>query len=86
MAVKQTKTESFSKSHWADLKASMGVNSQKEETLLKKLRHPNIVSYIDSIHEEDLNRFNLVQEYCESGSFAFIVKESGPIPESLSST
>lgn len=61
-------------------------NEQKEETLLKKLKHRNIVTYLGSVYEERKHIFNLIQEFCESGSLAVIVKQSGPIPENLSCT
>jgi serine/threonine protein kinase len=93
VALKETKTQSFSSRHWADLKVRslvrtsenvfLVLSEQKEEALLKKLIHPNIVRYLESIYEEDAHRYYLVQEYCESGSLADLVRNSGAFPETL---
>lgn len=48
---------------------------QSEIQLLKKLKHPNIVKYIDTIRTE--HNLNIIIEYVENGSLANIVKKFG---------
>ena len=56
--------------------------SQMEIHLLKKLKHPNIVKYIDTIRSE--TALNIVIEYVENGSLASLVKKfGGGFPETL---
>jgi serine/threonine protein kinase len=52
-----------------------------EINLLKKLDHPKIVKYIDSIYTDD--HLNIVLEYVENGSLDSVVKKFGKIPETL---
>ena len=52
-----------------------------EINLLKKLEHPKIVKYIDSIYTED--HLNIVLEYVENGSLDSLIKKFGKIPETL---
>ncbi|CAE8588333.1 unnamed protein product, partial [Polarella glacialis] len=52
-----------------------------EINLLSKLKHRNIVKYIDSIRTE--NHLNIVLEFVEGGSLAGIIKKFGAFPESL---
>ena len=52
-----------------------------EINLLKKLKHENIVKYIDYIATE--NHLNIVLEFVDSGSLQSIIKKFGPFPESL---
>ena len=40
--------------------------------LLKRLEHPNIVSYVDSFSEEGV--LVVIMEYCEEGDMQFHVK------------
>ena len=54
---------------------------QMEINLLKKLKHENIVKYIDYISTE--NHLNIILEYVDSGSLSSIIKKFGPFPESL---
>ena len=47
-------------------------NAQKEAEVLKQLKHPHIVDYIESfIHD---GTFIIIMEYCEEGDLAFHVK------------
>ena len=48
---------------------------------MKKLKHENIVKYIDCIETEGF--LNIILEYIESGSLASIIKKFGAFPESL---
>ena len=43
--------------------------AMSEVTLLKGLKHPNIVRTIESFRRED-DSFNIVMEYCECGDLA----------------
>ena len=52
-----------------------------EINLLSKLKHKNIVKYIESIRTE--THLNIVLEYVEGGSIASIIKKFGAFPESL---
>jgi serine/threonine protein kinase len=53
-----------------------------EIQLLKKLKHPNIVKYIDTIRTD--TALNIVIEYVENGSLSNIAKKfGGSLPESL---
>ena len=54
---------------------------QYEVSLLKSLKHPNIVKYIDTIRTKDY--LNIVTEYVENGSLYSIVKKFGKLQESL---
>ena len=54
---------------------------QSEINLLKRLKHENIVKYIDYIQNE--THLNIILEYVESGSLASINKKFGPFQESL---
>ena len=54
---------------------------QVEINLLSKLKHKNIVKYIDSIRTE--THLNIVLEYIEGGSIAAIIKKFGAFPETL---
>ena len=54
---------------------------KSEINLLKKLEHPKIVKYIDSIYTED--HLNIVLEYVENGSLDSLIKKFGKIPEQL---
>mmetsp|Transcript_12347 Transcript_12347/g.30397 ORF Transcript_12347/g.30397 Transcript_12347/m.30397 type:complete len:1026 (+) Transcript_12347:119-3196(+) len=56
---------------------------QMEIQLLKYLKHPNIVTYIDVINEPKLGYLNIVLELCEQGSLASILKDFGSFPEPL---
>lgn len=55
---------------------------QSEITLLKKLRHPNIVKYVDSFPDGDF--LDIVLEYVENGSLAQTIKKFGVFSEKLS--
>eukprot|EP01125_Pyxidicula_operculata_P017905 TRINITY_DN6324_c0_g1_i3.p1 TRINITY_DN6324_c0_g1~~TRINITY_DN6324_c0_g1_i3.p1 ORF type:complete len:1458 (-),score=499.55 TRINITY_DN6324_c0_g1_i3:1446-5765(-) len=52
-----------------------------EIKLLKKLEHPNIVKYVDSVQTD--NSLFIVLEFVENGSLADITKEVGRFPEPL---
>lgn len=45
----------------------------KEAELLKQLKHPHIVEYIDSFIEDGF--FIIVMEYCEEGDLAYHIKK-----------
>jgi Serine/threonine protein kinase len=47
--------------------------SYQEAELLKRLQHPNIVSYKDSFYESGL--LIIIMEYCEVGDLAYHVKQ-----------
>lgn len=62
--------------------ANIDYCSQTEIQLLKKLKHPNIVKYIDTIRTE--SALHIVIEYVENGSLANLVKKfGGGFPETL---
>ena len=52
-----------------------------EINLLKKLKHENIVKYIDVVPSE--NHLNIILEYVDAGSLSSIIKKFGSFPESL---
>mmetsp|Transcript_36161 Transcript_36161/g.47691 ORF Transcript_36161/g.47691 Transcript_36161/m.47691 type:complete len:1189 (+) Transcript_36161:175-3741(+) len=54
---------------------------QMEIELLKKLHHPNIVKYIDTIKTDDY--LHIVLEYMENGSLSNVIKKFGNFSESL---
>jgi serine/threonine protein kinase len=54
---------------------------KQEINLLKKLEHPKIVKYIDSIYTED--HLNIILEYIENGSLDSLIKKFGKLPEKL---
>lgn len=54
---------------------------QSEINLLKKLNHPNIVKYVDTIRTVDY--LHIVLEYVENGSLAQTIKKFGSFSESL---
>ena len=56
-------------------------NIQSEIELLKKLKHPHIVKYIDFISTK--SHLNIILEYVESGSLSHLVKNLGTFEEGL---
>eukprot|EP00930_Biecheleria_cincta_P069772 TRINITY_DN57478_c0_g1_i1.p1 TRINITY_DN57478_c0_g1~~TRINITY_DN57478_c0_g1_i1.p1 ORF type:complete len:1152 (+),score=237.22 TRINITY_DN57478_c0_g1_i1:129-3584(+) len=52
-----------------------------EISLMSKLKHRNIVKYIDSIRTD--THLNIVLEFIEGGSLSSIIKKFGAFPESL---
>jgi serine/threonine protein kinase len=54
---------------------------ESELNLLKKLNHPNIVSFIGVVRSE--RHLNIILEYIENGSLQAIVKKFGKFPETL---
>eukprot|EP01138_Halocafeteria_seosinensis_P011166 gb/GECG01011404.1/.p1 GENE.gb/GECG01011404.1/~~gb/GECG01011404.1/.p1 ORF type:complete len:1434 (+),score=250.95 gb/GECG01011404.1/:1-4302(+) len=56
--------------------------TQGEIELLKKLRHPNIVEYVDSVRTQDY--LYIALEYVENGSLTGLVKKFGTFNETLS--
>ena len=48
---------------------------------MKRLKHDNILKYIDCI--EDNEQLYIILEYMENGSLAQIIKKCGPFPETL---
>lgn len=57
-------------------------SAETETRLLCRLKHPNIVEYIDCFHQSD--NFYLVMEYCSGGDLAKKLKDQGAtrLPES----
>ena len=78
MAIKQLSLERASKEVFLSL--------QTEISLLKSLRHPNIVRYIDHVVNTKTNQLYIAMEYVENGSLAQMVKKYGKFPESLART
>lgn len=64
----------------------MFTSLQQEIQLLKSLRHPNIVRYIDHVVNTKTNQLYIAMEYIENGSLAQMVKKYGKFPESLART
>ena len=58
------------------------LNAQKEAQLLKNLKHPHIVQYIESFVENEV--LIIIMEYCEEGDLAFHVKRMTKKNESFS--
>jgi serine/threonine protein kinase len=52
-----------------------------EVDLLKKLDHPNIVKYVDTIQRG--HQLCIVLEFVEGGSLAQLIKRYGPLTETL---
>lgn len=52
-----------------------------EIELLKLLKHPNIVKYIETVRTADT--LNIVTEFVENGSLQSLVKKFGKLMESL---
>ncbi|CDW87458.1 protein serine threonine kinase [Stylonychia lemnae] len=73
VAIKQIKINNVKVEHKKSL--------QSEINLLKKLEHPNIVKYIDSIYTE--HYLNIILEYVENGSLDSLIKKFGKFPETL---
>eukprot|EP00743_Colponemidia_sp_Colp-15_P006476 GILK01006971.1.p1 GENE.GILK01006971.1~~GILK01006971.1.p1 ORF type:complete len:1130 (+),score=224.67 GILK01006971.1:94-3483(+) len=73
VAIKQIPIHNISDEQSASIK--MEIN------LLKKLKHDNIVKYVEIITSAGV--MNIVLEYVESGSLANITKKFGSFPESL---
>jgi mitogen-activated protein kinase kinase kinase len=55
-------------------------NLQKEITLLKNLKHPNIVKYLDSCILNDTD-VNIYMEFMAGGSIQSLLKQYGPLDE-----
>ena len=54
---------------------------EREIELMKKLNHPNIVKYIDSVKSK--GHLHIVLEYMENGSLRDLVKKYGNLSETL---
>ena len=54
---------------------------QNEIRILKKLRHPHVVSYLNFIKDGD--NLHIVLEFVESGSMHDVIKKFGILAESL---
>lgn len=54
---------------------------EAEIDLMKKLNHPNIVKYVDTIRTQDY--LHIVLEYMENGSLQHVLKKFGSFSESL---
>lgn len=66
---------------WKEL--NYGKMSEKEKqmivsevNILRELHHPNIVKYYDRIIDRDTAKIYIVQEYCEGGDIATMIKNS----------
>lgn len=57
------------------------VSIEQEVSLLKRLDHPNIVKYIDTVRTND--HFHIVLEYMENGSLARNLKLFGTLSQAL---
>lgn len=57
---------------------------QEELTLLKRLKHPAIVPYLDSF-KDSAGALHIVMEYAENGSLLDIIKTYGPLNEIICS-
>ena len=73
VAIKQVSTQ--------NIREDQRNSIQSEINLLKRLKHKNIVKYIDFIKSE--SHLSIILEFVESGSLAAIVKKFGSFPESL---
>ena len=47
---------------------------QAELSILSKLRHPNIVEYIERDHRKDTQDLHLYMEYCGNGDLGQVIK------------
>ncbi|EAX92044.1 STE family protein kinase [Trichomonas vaginalis G3] len=57
---------------------------QEELTLLKRLKHPSIVPYLDSFKDSN-GALHIVMEYAENGSLLDVIKTYGPLNEMICS-
>eukprot|EP00347_Sterkiella_histriomuscorum_P001554 403371590 len=73
VAIKQIRINNFKEHNKRSL--------QSEINLLKKLEHPNIVKYIDSIQTEQY--LNIILEYVENGSLDKLAQKFEKLPETL---
>jgi mitogen-activated protein kinase kinase kinase len=81
MAVKQVELPSGS-SNSVDAKRNQMIEALKHEiTLLRDLRHPNIVQYLGSNSDEE--HLNIFLEYVAGGSVASMLVNYGSLPEGL---
>lgn len=59
----------------------------QEVNILREMKHPNIVRYVDRIIEKDKTQICIVMEYCEKGDIGQLIKNQKRrveyIPESL---
>uniref|UniRef100_A0A7S1HX39 Protein kinase domain-containing protein n=1 Tax=Eutreptiella gymnastica TaxID=73025 RepID=A0A7S1HX39_9EUGL len=69
------KTVVFGKECEEDLKAF-----QAELDVMKSVHHPNVVQYLGSEFQEDLNMLNIFMEYMPQGSIAGVAKKFNPLP------
>ncbi|MGB2573778.1 MAG: protein kinase domain-containing protein, partial [Henriciella sp.] len=52
------------------------IEALQEVRVLRKLRHPCIVQFMDSFLSDDLEKLFIVMEYCDSGVLADRIKEA----------
>ena len=52
------------------------IEALQEARVLRKLRHPCIVQFMDSFLSKDLDKLYIVMEYCDSGVLADRIKEA----------
>ena len=52
--------------------------------MLKNLKHPNIVGYVESFFDEEEDIFIIVMELCEYGDFGKIIKRKKFLGETFS--
>ena len=60
------------------------LSSMRETAILQELHHPNIIRYIESIHDSATSSFNIVTEYATGGDLSLLIanlKNDGRSPE-----
>ncbi|KAK5116398.1 hypothetical protein LTR62_007945 [Meristemomyces frigidus] len=84
MAVKQVELPSASGAHAMDAKRNQMIDALKHEiSLLREMRHENIVQYLGSNSDDE--HLNIFLEYVAGGSVASMLVNYGPLPEGLTS-
>jgi serine/threonine protein kinase len=72
LQAKSGKTVAIKQIRRNDIREGNLQNLQREIDLLKKLKHPHIVKYIDFIVSEQ--HYNIVLEFVENGSMRHLLK------------
>ena len=74
---KENKYYAIKRLNFKDINEKEKKQINNEVSCIKKLRHPNIISYKDSFNDED-NYFNIVTTFCEGGDiYNKIQKQNG---------
>ncbi|KAK3675029.1 ATP binding [Recurvomyces mirabilis] len=82
MAVKQVELPSASGAHAMDAKRNQMIDALKHEiSLLREMRHENIVQYLGSNSDDE--HLNIFLEYVAGGSVASMLVNYGSLPEGL---